>query len=213
MTKMTMNNYISKIKKWYCLCDRIKCQKNAGPVLSRLIDAYRETHRVYHDLNHIIQCLKEFDQVKGDLKNADHVEMAIWFHDAVYRTSSNKNEEKSAEWAVRELINMGANTNVSTGVYDLILATRHDKYVDDTDSRYLIDIDLSILGASPDRYREYEENIRIEYKWVPHILFKRKRKEILKAFLEKENVYYTKYFREKYEQQARLNMITVLETE
>ena len=40
----------------------------------------------------------------------------------------------------------------------------------------LIDIDLSILGAPPARFAEYEQQIRAEYAWVPGILFRPKRR-------------------------------------
>ncbi len=68
------------------------------------------------------------------------------------------------------------------------------------------DIDLTILGSSERIYAQFEENVRKEYKWVPYFLYKKKRKEILRSFLDRERIYQTKYFNNKLETQAQINL-------
>ena len=78
------------------------------------------------------------------------------------------------------------------------------------DCSYFLDIDISILGAAPERFDAYEEQIRKEYEMVPQKLFNSGRSKVLKSFLDREYIYYTDYFRNKYEEIARDNMVTAL---
>jgi predicted metal-dependent HD superfamily phosphohydrolase len=86
------------------------------------------------------------------------------------------------------------------------MATRHQDVPDTSDEALLVDIDLGILSASSDRYDEYEEQVRREYRWVPGFVFRRRRVEILRSFLAREAVYHTSWFREHRESSARANL-------
>jgi len=86
------------------------------------------------------------------------------------------------------------------------LATKHNKATNDSDTKYLIDIDLAILGSSSDRYDLYRTNIRKEYAWVKKSAYAMGRKNILENFLRKKRIYLTDYFYEKYEIAARSNI-------
>jgi predicted metal-dependent HD superfamily phosphohydrolase len=68
-------------------------------------------------------------------------------------------------------------------VHALVMATGHDAVPQGRDQEVLVDIDLSILGATPARFDEYEQQVRAEYAWVPEFLFRRKRRAILGQFL------------------------------
>jgi predicted metal-dependent HD superfamily phosphohydrolase len=67
--------------------------------LGELIHAYSSPDRYYHNLTHIQDCLSVFDQTSSLVAHPKEVELAIWFHDAVYDTRRSDNEQKSAEWA------------------------------------------------------------------------------------------------------------------
>ena len=75
----------------------------------------------------------------------------------------------------------------------------------------MVDMDLSILGASVDVYTQFERNVRQEYKRVPYFLYRKKRKEILQSFLAREAIYYTDFFRDKWEKPARRNLRSAIE--
>ena len=85
------------------------------------MDLYRTPARAYHNLRHVEHCLKEFDAVKDKASNLAAVEVAIWFHDAVYDTKVSDNEEKSALVAVETLKGMGVHAGLSKRVSRLIL--------------------------------------------------------------------------------------------
>jgi predicted metal-dependent HD superfamily phosphohydrolase len=175
----------------------------SAPVFDALQRAYAEPHRAYHTAQHIDECLMQLDRAGG---NAE-VELALWFHDAVYDTRAHDNELRSAEWAVREL---GADHRSAAHIRDLILMTRHDALPVTPDAQLLVDIDLSILGAPHERFLEYESQVRQEYAWVPETIFRRERAKILQAFLDRPSIYSTALFRELLETRARENIATSL---
>ena len=173
---------------------------------SALRAAYAEPHRHYHTMQHLVECLATFDEV-ADLAESPHaVELAIWFHDAIYAPGRSGNEERSAELAQRELESSGVDAQAARHVHDLVLATRHDALPVSRDEKVLVDIDLSILGADELRFSEYECQVREEYVFVPGWLFRRKRRAILQSFIERDFIYSTPYFIETLEARARANL-------
>ena len=84
--------------------------------------------------------------------------------------------------------------------------TRHAAEPVGIDAQVLVDADLSILGAQPARFQEYEAQVRSEYGWVPDATFRATRAKILKAFLGRPHLFCTAPFRERYEAQARRNL-------
>ncbi|WP_199305718.1 hypothetical protein [Pseudanabaena sp. FACHB-2040] len=173
--------------------------------LEQLLQAYSSPDRFYHTLTHLQDCLSKFDAAKSLARCPEQVELAVWFHDAIYDPKRTDNEQKSAEWASSVIHQSGLSSDIAESVSQLILATRHNSEVSDRDAQLLVDIDLSILGSQAD-FWQYEENIRTEYAWVPVDLFRQKRVEILRGFLERQPLYYLDAFREQFEVQARVNL-------
>ena len=68
-----------------------------------LLTAYSEKHRHYHTTRHIDHCLSELDSASSLARDPAEVEIALWFHDAIYDPHSSKNEERSADWACQLL--------------------------------------------------------------------------------------------------------------
>ncbi len=167
---------------------------------------YNETNRKYHNLTHIEKCLSHYEQTVDFLDSPLTVEAAIWFHDIIYDTKASDNEEKSAEFAASLLSDIGMRASDAAGVSRLILSTKHTSVPDDNDSKYMVDIDLSILGAPEEEYSRYESAIAEEYSWVPVQVFADKRTEILTGFLEREHIFNTEVFQTKYELSARKNI-------
>ncbi len=138
--------------------------------------------------------------------NPGEVEIALWFHDAIYELKSKDNERRSADWAQRELAARGAAGDVLQRVDSLIMATCHNAAPTDPDQQLLVDIDLSILGSLPARFAEYDLQVKAEYSWVPRPLYRVKRKQVLQGFLNRPFIYNTRYFRQNFENLARANL-------
>lgn len=175
-------------------------------VFRRLIVEYTKYERSYHTYNHIVDCFEKFAKVSHMAKHADEIRMALWFHDAVYDSKRSDNELKSAELARDISLKSGASKDVSSRIYDLVLATRHNVTPEDDDQKLLVDVDLSILGADPRVFDEYERQIGWEYRWVPKPIFSRRRREILRQFLSRPRIFSTKSFQDEFEEKARQNL-------
>ena len=176
----------------------------------RLVRAYGEPQRHYHTAQHLEECLVHFEPTHDLVQSPAEVGIAIWFHDAIYDPQRHDNEALSAEWAVAELAEAGVAVPVHERVRELILATRHDATPIDPDQRLLVDIDLSILGATSARFTEYDAQIRAEYRWVPRAIYDVKRKAVLEGFLRRDPIYGTAYFRSRFETRARANLSAAL---
>ena len=173
--------------------------------------AYAEPQRFYHTAGHISSCLRLLDDVAGLAGSQEEVELALWFHDAVYDPRAKDNELKSADWASDFLERAGASEGSRARIRGHIIATEHDAAPSGPDSALVVDIDLAILGSPPEAYQAFEANIRREYRWVPRPLYRRKRREVLDSFLTRPSIYFTDYFRDRYEPAARANLQTAIQ--
>ena len=175
---------------------------------------YSEKHRYYHNLSHIVRCLDLFDAVSKNTKDPLSLEIAIWLHDGIYDTDSTDNEERSAEFASSLLSKLTLPQKRIERVQELILATKHvgreagreTTGPAETDSAYMQDIDLSILGAPPDEYKDYSEAVRQEYAQYTEKQFNAGRVTLLLQFLEKVRIYKTEFFFSRFEARARENL-------
>jgi predicted metal-dependent HD superfamily phosphohydrolase len=175
-------------------------------MFDRVHAAYREPHRFYHDVSHIDACLGQFARSHSLARSSAEVEMALWLHDVVYAPRASDNEVRSARWAVDFLRSAGVPEARASLVEAHIMATVHAAEPHDPDSRLVVDIDLSILGRDETMYDAFERNVRQEYQWVPWLVYRRKRIEVLGTFLERPRIYFTESFRESYESPARANL-------
>jgi predicted metal-dependent HD superfamily phosphohydrolase len=171
-----------------------------------LSSRYAEAHRRYHTAQHINDCLTHFDGARALGDHPYEIELALWFHDAIYDPRAKDNEAQSAQWALRVMRESAIADEAQQRVQTLIMATCHDALPLSQDAKVLVDIDLSILGADAARFDEYENQVRAEYGWVPDFLFRRTRKKILESFLARQSIYSTVHFKNQLEKKARDNL-------
>jgi predicted metal-dependent HD superfamily phosphohydrolase len=175
-------------------------------LFDEIVGRYSEKHRHYHTLRHLDECFDHLDGVRSLAVHPAEIELALWFHDAVYETRKQDNEALSAEWARSSARAAGLSAETCDRVHDLVRVTGSHSLPKTSDEALLIDIDLAILGATSERFEEYEQAIRDEYYWVPSAIFYAKRRSILRTFLERETIFNTRPFIERYERQARVNL-------
>ncbi len=167
---------------------------------------YNEPHRFYHNLNHIKDCLDEFDIVQHISEHPHELEFAIWYHDAIYDTKAKDNEERSARLAYNTCKLGGLANNFAEIVKGFVLVTKHIAVPESVDGKLIVDVDLSSLGKPADDFDEQNRNIRREYSWVPEEDYRKGRKDILQGFLDRSSIYLTNFFRKRYGAQAIRNL-------
>ena len=174
---------------------------------------YNEIPRAYHSLQHIRQLFWEFEQVKQHLYQPHSIALALLFHDSVYEPTRSDNDLKSAEYAVESLSSY-LSAEQCQYIYALIMMTAShqigqideliepDKY---SDAAYLLDMDLSILGASWSEYEQYAQAVRQEYAHISNVDYHVGRVKVLKKLLGHPTLYLTDYYHSRLEEQAREN--------
>lgn len=175
-------------------------------LLEALLARYAEPHRAYHTRQHLRECFEHLEDARALARALPEIQIALWFHDAIYDPRAQDNEERSAEWASGALLEADVPPAVASRVRALVLATRHAAIPEHADAQLLVDVDLAILGAVPARFSEYEQQIRVEYAWVPDDAFRRARAGVLRGFLSRPHVFGTASFRERLEAPARANL-------
>ena len=134
---------------WSSWCGDSSTQQ---PLRQELIAAYSEPHRHYHTLQHLGECLDLLSTCLELTEAPDEIGLALWFHDAVYDPQRHDNEERSAAWAARGLSFLGIKADKLARIVDLILVTAGHQAPVTADQQLMIDLDLAILGAMPERF-------------------------------------------------------------
>ncbi|MEX0916377.1 MAG: hypothetical protein WDZ60_10810, partial [Wenzhouxiangellaceae bacterium] len=81
------------IERWLRLMDAWEFGVNRETFES-LKAAYSENGRHYHTADYISACLRHLDGCADELTFPREVEIALWFHDEIYKPHSSKNEKK-----------------------------------------------------------------------------------------------------------------------
>ncbi len=179
-------------------------------IFDELAAAYGDASRHYHDQSHVTVCLSHLARYRHLAERPYEIEVAIWFHDAIYDTRRADNEMQSAEWAKRYLSSENGSPDMISRVVKMINGTK-SHVVTGIDAELMIDIDLMILGAAPSEFEAYDLSIRKEYCWVPEEQYRLARVAVLRGFIQRESIFKTIDFRQRYESQARNNLSRKIE--
>ena len=184
-------------------------------VTPHLVGLYHQNKRPYHNLNHALKVAtfaRELARLEMDKDNSldvwhpvqnkymmpDYAYVAGLWHDVVYVPGAKDNEELSATIAlqsggVNELVwNWIRHTTIADHLSDAAL----DKY-----HACLLDADVSSLAYSWDDFMANNGAICAEMKCTHQ-----DSAEFLLKFLNKEQIYRTKYCKQHLEDAARLNI-------
>ncbi len=212
ITNMISSQYNILENSWI-RCWTILCPQNSGNSLKqKIIRLYNDPRRKYHTIQHLAKCIELLQTNHLCTINVTEIEIALWFHDAIYDLHATDNEERSADFAKQELLDANVTNEIISRIIELILVTKHASNPKNLDQMLMVDIDLSILGAPRSCYIEYENQIREEYKWVSKAIFKENRKALLMKLLSRDKIYNTVYFQKNNEDQARENLRFSIDT-
>ena len=172
---------------------------------------YNEPQRAYHSLQHIQQLFEQFERIEQYLYEPHIMALALYYHDVIYEPTRSDNELKSAEYAIEALKDY-LSAEQCQHIYALIMMTANhqiDKLADEdkiSDAAYLLDMDLSILGAPWSEYQQYAQAVRQEYAHVTKVNYRVGRITVLQKLLTHTTLYLTDYYHSRLEKQARDNI-------
>ena len=179
---------------------------------NRILNAYCESWRTYHNADHIIQMLRLSRHTDINLSDEERqrLELMILYHDVWYKVgrSAGENEKQSAQWAVDDLagasdelirlrrcLQQGINATATHS-----LADTNPVYVDEIAT--LLDLDLWGLGQEPESFQEDTEKVWQEYQpiatreefdngrsiWAQNFLSSRNQIYFTEPFLDREEM-------------------------
>jgi predicted metal-dependent HD superfamily phosphohydrolase len=188
--------------RWDALCNRLDVAAHAR--FPQIAAAYTEPQRAYHTAQHIDECLTLLDSVSAQFQDAALVELCLWLHDLVYEPQRSDNELRSAQIACEWFAALPPARLELLSTY--ILATKHHEPSQDTDLQALLDIDLAILASEPVRFKQYNEQVRFEYAFVPEAIYEVKRKEFLAHLAARPKLFHHPALAARLESVARKNL-------
>ena len=178
----------------------------AAQVFDSIDRLYSESQRFYHNTDHIEQCLEQLERIRDRLQNADAAEMAIWFHDVIYRPLSKTNENESAIFFRQSAAN-NMQPEFVDRVCELIMYTLHNGMPDDdSDGQYVVDIDLFSLGQAWELCKVDSDNVRAEKSYLSDEEYINNQKAFFQGLIARPSVFLTDFFRQHREGRARENI-------
>lgn len=173
-------------------------------VWDELAKHYAEPHRHYHTEQHLAFCLQQLDLAGERIPQPTLVEMAVWFHDVIYRPGQRDNELRSTEWFQGHAAGVMPADHIET-VLDLIMATTHREQVDEPEQQFICDIDLASFGRPWEDFVRSSAAVRAEHALSDEEFYRGER-AFLSNLLKRPRIFLTDFFYHRYEQQARSNI-------
>ena len=174
-------------------------------LIARLLEEHTRSETPYHSRRHILHGLSLLFAYRADIPDFDAALIAWLNHDRIYDARRSDNEELSAELARQMCLDLGQEGLADLAV-ELVLDTKHDAKPRTETGKWIVGIDLAILGESPERYDEYEANIRREYAHVSDAMYRLGRRQVLGRFAKMDKIYDVPELAERFEQAAKSNL-------
>ncbi len=193
--------------RWDILMSKLsERHKSCYPSVDNIILQYSAPYRKYHNINHLVDMFTIFDGVDHLMEDPNAVELAIFYHDYIYDPLANNNEDCSAGVMITDL-RYELGFGITNHTRDLIMATTHkstNKLVGD--ERWIVDLDLAILGFDSPLFDKWGKNIREEYIQIDDESYRNARKDFLLGMLNRDHIYNTQVMRQRYESIAVENI-------
>ncbi len=198
---------------WLHLMMRLDAQGSWNEPFDDLVERYSEPHRVYHDLDHLIDVVDTFEHLPPSCQPEEPrtTLFALFYHDAIYRLGTRGNEAFSAVFAMFDARIMGVSHRMPNLRYR-VQATDHKNLARTFDDCLICDIDLAHFDKEWEEFSDARERVRLEYlpfarekEWTASE-YAQQRAGALGKFVQRPTIYQTPYFKEKFEAQAQENL-------
>jgi predicted metal-dependent HD superfamily phosphohydrolase len=175
-----------------------------------LVRRYREPGRHYHTLRHVAETVAALRLLLAtEREAAAHASgstcmLAVYYHDAVYETTADDNERRSAELAVDVLGRLHCPAGVMADVARIVHSTA-THISSAPDEGFVNDADLRVLARPSLVYDHYARRVRLEFAWVGEADWVVGRAAVLRSLLDRP-IYATVWGRRHWESNARANL-------
>ncbi len=183
---------VNKFKK--LLSEAVDIARSYGfnITVDSIMDRWGEPHRYWHTPNHLNEMLEGIKDLYKDKKVSEReyniLMIAAIFHDIVYDTKRNDNEEKSVEYMMSTFNKELIDTKISISdwrvdediikITDVIMATKSHDSTEGLCKKFN-KLDTWILDAPFIEMLDWENKIYKEFRWVGWKTYKKKRIEFL----------------------------------
>ncbi len=202
--------------RWHALSvDSFPDLPGAAQVGEELLARWGEPHRRYHTYAHLLAVLEALDALLDALLDDDDgaairrsVQLAAWFHDAVYQGVAG--DERSSAALAGKLLGDLPPDDIAEVQRLVLLTISHSPSADDRAGALLCDADLAVLGGSPADYARYVAAVREEYASVPDADFITGRAGVVRSLLGVDPLYRTQRAQRLWLDTARGNLANEL---
>lgn len=195
--------------------------RRAAVVGEDVIGRYRQPHRRYHSVSHLVWVTRHITTLTNDPTTLGPVDTAVafaaaFFHDAIYdpHADAGCNEERSAALATIQLQSFGWPAERVADIAAIIRATAG--HLDDgggevaATTAVVLDADLAILGADARGYQAYATGVRAEYGHLDDATWRAGRSTVVEALAARRPLYRTPGARLRWEDAAHANLAAEL---
>ncbi|XP_058832831.1 uncharacterized protein LOC131690812 [Topomyia yanbarensis] len=170
--------------------------------LIKLKKQYSLPNRYYHSEKQMIH--KKAEHLSGASVCLQLASLFQYYHFDAGKDSVRENCDVLKEFLVdAKLDNKTLENNILQLLGDVSVESVD---LPEDDVLYFQDLDLLILGYSPEEYKQYTVQLRQEYSAIDTESYNKMRLKILQTFNRIPFIYATKAFSEKYESAARANI-------
>lgn len=178
---------------------------------STIEKCYTETHRKYHNLDHLDTLYNLFHYYRKIFTDEEYSILcgAALFHDAIYNVKRDDNEKQSSRLARTWIDQNGVDDDTRKMIERLIndMYKPGENFLND----FFQDSDMAILAAPEQIYAEYADGVKEEYtSQFTEEEYISGRKVFLIELLRKEKIYRTNIFQATQEVVAISNVFTEL---
>lgn len=160
------------LNKWNIKCD-----------INTLLSMWNESHRHYHNLNHLNDLLNMINENQSKYSQTEYEKLIITalFHDCVYDPMNSDNEEKSAQFFMECAVDK-TNSDILE-INQMILDTKTHKANTPLSEKFN-QLDMNIVERNFEDLLEWERGIGEEYKAYGE-QYKEGRLKFLESLLDK----------------------------
>lgn len=189
---------------------RVGEASDVATIHAALCSRHEEPARRYHTLEHIRHCLRELDAAHLAEDIGDALELALWFHDAIYTPGAQDNERRSAD-LFRSQAERSLSSTLLDDVERMIMATTHRHPPRTRAEAWVVDIDLSSFGLPWPTFLRDSRHLREELGALDDEQYYAAHARFLRGLCARHRIFTTDLFNARYEHTARTNITRLLD--